>query len=92
MLEEGARSRKIGKEMNIFTFDEDVGLPLWLPNGAAIEELERLAKKERALSWLSARADSAHRQRIHVPHQRSPALLPGQACSLRWTWTERSTT
>lgn len=40
--------RKIGKEMDIFAFDEDVGpgLPLWLPNGGAIiEELEKLAKE-----------------------------------------------
>lgn len=40
--------RKLGKEMSIFAFDEDVGggLPLWLPNGAAIiEELEKLAKE-----------------------------------------------
>ena len=39
--------RKIGKEMEIFTFDDDVGpgLPLWLPNGAVmIEQLEKLAK------------------------------------------------
>ena len=40
--------RKIGKEMDIFEFDDDVGpgLPLWLPNGAAIiEEIEKLAKE-----------------------------------------------
>ncbi len=40
--------RKLGKEMSLFAFDEDVGggLPLWLPNGAAvIEELEKLAKE-----------------------------------------------
>ncbi len=40
--------RKLGKEMSLFAFDDDVGggLPLWLPNGAAmIEELERLAKE-----------------------------------------------
>ena len=39
--------RKIGKEMNLFTFDGDIGpgLPLWLPNGTVmIEELEILAK------------------------------------------------
>ena len=39
--------RKIGKELNIFTFDEEVGpgLPLWLPNGMIIiDELEKLAK------------------------------------------------
>lgn len=40
--------RRIGKEMEIFTFDDDVGagMPLWLPNGAImIEQLEALAKK-----------------------------------------------
>ena len=40
--------RKLGKELEIFTFDEEVGpgLPLWLPNGAImIEELEKLAKE-----------------------------------------------
>jgi len=39
--------RKIGRELSIYIFDDDVGpgLPLWLPNGAAmIEELEKLAK------------------------------------------------
>ena len=39
--------RKLGKELKLFTFDEEVGpgLPLWLPNGAImIEELEKLAK------------------------------------------------
>ncbi|MFN5841980.1 MAG: threonine--tRNA ligase, partial [Bacteroidota bacterium] len=40
--------RKLGKELEIFTFDDDVGpgMPLWLPNGGVlIEQLERLAKK-----------------------------------------------
>ncbi len=50
MLEEAkARDhRKLGKELEIFTFDEEVGpgLPLWLPRGGVIiEELERLAKE-----------------------------------------------
>jgi threonyl-tRNA synthetase len=49
MLEEAKKRdhRKLGKELGIFTFDEQVGpgLPLWMPNGAVvIEELERLAK------------------------------------------------
>ena len=49
MIEESKKRdhRKIGKEMEIFTFDDDVGpgLPLWLPNGAVmIEQLEKLAK------------------------------------------------
>jgi threonyl-tRNA synthetase len=40
--------RKLGKELEIFVFDEEVGpgLPLWLPRGAVIiEELEALAKE-----------------------------------------------
>lgn len=53
MLEEAKKRdhRKLGKELEIFTFDDDVGpgLPLWLPNGAAIiERLEAFAKKTEA--------------------------------------------
>lgn len=53
MLEEAKKRdhRKLGKELEIFTFDDDVGpgLPLWLPNGAAIiERLESFAKKTEA--------------------------------------------
>ncbi len=49
MLEEAKKRdhRKLGKELGIFTFDEEVGpgLPLWMPNGTIIiEELEKLAK------------------------------------------------
>ncbi len=43
--------RKLGKELEIFTFDDDVGagLPLWLPNGTIIiDELEKLAKETEA--------------------------------------------
>lgn len=50
MLEEAKKRdhRKLGKELGIFVFDDDVGpgLPLWLPNGTVvIEELEKLAKE-----------------------------------------------
>lgn len=50
MLEEAKKRdhRLIGKELEIFAFDDEVGpgLPLWLPKGAAlIEKLEALAKK-----------------------------------------------
>lgn len=40
--------RKLGKELNIYTMDDDVGqgLIMWLPNGTVIiEELEKLAKE-----------------------------------------------
>lgn len=50
MLEEAKKRdhRKLGKELGIFTFDDQVGpgLPLWMPNGTVIiEELEKLAKE-----------------------------------------------
>ncbi len=50
MLEEAKKRdhRKLGKDLEIFVFDEEVGpgLPLWLPRGGVlIEELERLAKE-----------------------------------------------
>ena len=50
LLEEAKKRdhRKLGKELGIFTFDEQVGpgLALWMPNGAVIiEQLERLAKE-----------------------------------------------
>ncbi|MBL0256214.1 MAG: threonine--tRNA ligase [Bacteroidetes bacterium] len=64
MLEEAKKRdhRKIGKEMEIFTFDDDVGpgLPLWMPNGAVIiEQLEKLAKKTE---------QEAGYQRVRTPH------------------------
>lgn len=40
--------RKLGKELELFSFSDMVGpgLPLWLPNGTVlVEELERLAKE-----------------------------------------------
>ncbi|HRX93202.1 MAG TPA: threonine--tRNA ligase, partial [Chitinophagaceae bacterium] len=50
MLEEAKKRdhRKLGKELSIYTMDEDVGqgLIMWLPNGTVIiEELEKLAKE-----------------------------------------------
>jgi threonyl-tRNA synthetase len=50
MMEEARKRdhRKLGKELGIFCFDDDVGpgLPLWMPNGTiVIEELEKLAKE-----------------------------------------------
>ena len=50
LLEEAKKRdhRKLGKELSIFTFDDEVGpgLVLWMPNGTVIiEELEKLAKE-----------------------------------------------
>lgn len=54
--------RKLGRELEIFIFEEEVGpgLPLWLPRGAVIvEELERLAKETE---------EAAGYQRVRTPH------------------------
>ena len=50
LLEEAKKRdhRKLGKELKLFAFDDEIGpgLPLWLPNGASIiEEIETLAKE-----------------------------------------------
>ncbi|MFW5660065.1 MAG: threonine--tRNA ligase [Oceanicaulis sp.] len=60
--------RRIGKEMDIFHLSPEVGsgLPLWLPNGAAIrDELEALARdKERRAGY----------RRVSTPHITHEAL------------------
>jgi threonyl-tRNA synthetase len=72
MLEEAkARDhRKLGKELEIFTFDEEVGpgLPLWLPRGGVIiEELERLAKEmEEKAGYLRVRTPHLAKEDLFV--------------------------
>ena len=64
MLEEAKKRdhRKLGKELGIFTFDDEVGqgLALWMPNGTVIiEELEKLAKETE---------NAAGYKRVVTPH------------------------
>ncbi|MEX0636262.1 MAG: threonine--tRNA ligase, partial [Ferruginibacter sp.] len=64
MLEEAKKRdhRKLGKELGIYTMDDDTGqgLPLWLPNGTIIiEELEKLAKETE---------NAAGYKRVVTPH------------------------
>ncbi|MBK6431958.1 MAG: threonine--tRNA ligase [Anaerolineae bacterium] len=70
MLEEAKKRdhRKLGKELEIFTFDDEVGpgLPLWLPRGGVlIEELERLAKEMEM---------KAGYERVRTPHLAKESL------------------
>ena len=70
MLEQAKKRdhRKIGKEMNLFAFDESIGagLPMWLPNGARLRSrLESLLYK-------------AHRIRGYEP-VRAPEILKSEA-------------
>jgi threonyl-tRNA synthetase len=72
MLEEAKKRdhRKLGKEMELFTFDDDVGpgLPLWLPNGTVIiEELEKLAKEtEFAAGYDRVRTPHLARENLYI--------------------------
>lgn len=64
MLEEAKKRdhRKLGKELGIFTTNDDVGagLILWMPNGTVIiEELEKLAKETE---------EAAGYKRVVTPH------------------------
>lgn len=64
MMEEAKKRdhRKLGKELSIFTMDEDIGpgLVLWMPNGSIIiEELEKLAKETE---------EEAGYKRVVTPH------------------------
>ena len=72
MLEEVKKRdhRKLGRELELFTFDDDVGpgLPLWLPRGAAIiEELEKLAKEtEFAAGYQRVRTTNLARESLYL--------------------------
>jgi threonyl-tRNA synthetase len=64
MLEEAKKRdhRKLGKELGIYTMNDDIGagLILWMPNGTVIiEELEKLAKETE---------DDAGYKRVVTPH------------------------
>jgi threonyl-tRNA synthetase len=70
MMEEAKKRdhRKLGTELKLFTFSDDVGagLPLWLPNGARLRgKLEQLLYK-------------AHRKRGYQP-VRGPEILKAEA-------------
>jgi len=87
MLEEAKKRdhRKLGKELELFTFDDDVGpgLPMFLPRGAAIvEELEKLAKEtEFAAGYVRVRTphiarESLYRKSGHLPYYAESMFPP----------------
>ena len=87
MLEEAKKRdhRKLGKELEIFVLDDDVGpgLPMWLPRGAAIiEELEKLAKEtEFAAGYVRVRTphiarESLYKKSGHLPYYADSMFPP----------------
>jgi threonyl-tRNA synthetase len=87
MLEEAKKRdhRKLGRELELFVFDDDVGpgLPMFLPRGAAIaEELEKLAKEtEFAAGYQRVRTphiarESIYRKSGHIPYYAESMFPP----------------
>jgi threonyl-tRNA synthetase len=87
MLEEAKKRdhRKLGRELEIFVLDDDVGpgLPMWLPRGAAIiEELEKLAKEtEFAAGYVRVRTPHIARETLykksgHLPYYAESMFPP----------------
>jgi threonyl-tRNA synthetase len=87
MLEEAKKRdhRKLGRELELFVFDDDVGpgLPMFLPRGAVIaEELEKLAKEtefaagyQRVLTPHIAR-DKLYKKSGHLPYYAGSMFPP----------------
>jgi threonyl-tRNA synthetase len=77
--------RKLGKELDLFEFDDDVGpgLPLWLPNGTVlVEELEKLAKEtEFRMGYVRVRTphiakESMYLKSGHLPYYQESMYPP----------------
>lgn len=77
--------RRLGKDLELFLFDEEVGpgLPLWLPKGTVlIEELENLAKQtEHAAGYQQVRTphickDSVYLRSGHLPYYAESMFPP----------------
>src|SRR5881396_2626702 len=87
MLDEAKKRdhRKLGRELELFVFDDDVGpgLPMFLPRGAVIaEELEKLAKEtEFAAGYQRVRTphiarESLYRKSGHLPYYAESMFPP----------------
>ena len=72
MLEEAKKRdhRKLGAELDLFTFDDQVGpgLPLWLPNGTIVcDELEKLAKEtEEKGGYMRVRSPHIAKESLYI--------------------------
>lgn len=95
MLEEAKKRdhRKLGRELEIFFFDEEVGpgLPLWLPKGAIIiEEIEKLAKETEAKAgYLRVRTphickESMYLKSGHLPYYQESMYPPMEIEGVRY--------
>ncbi|HEY1045077.1 MAG TPA: threonine--tRNA ligase [Bacteroidia bacterium] len=95
MLEEAKKRdhRLLGKELEIFAFDDDVGpgLPLWLPKGAAIIELlEGFAKKtEKEAGYMRVKSphiakESMYLKSGHLPYYQDSMFPPMELDGIKY--------
>jgi len=77
--------RKLGKELEIFTFSDEIGagLPIWLPKGTILrDELEKLAKeKEAELGYQRVSTPIITKEDLfyksgHLPHYKESMYSP----------------
>ena len=93
MLEEAKKRdhRKLGRELELFVFDDDVGpgLPMFLPRGAVIaEELEKLAKEtEFAAGYQRVRTPHIARESLYKKSGHLPTT-PSR-CFRRWNCSKK---
>lgn len=87
MIEEAKKRdhRKLGKELEIFFYDDEVGpgLPLWMPNGGIlIEELEQLAKdSEKEMGYVRVKTPHITKENLflrsgHLPYYADSMFPP----------------
>ncbi len=95
MLEEAKKRdhRVLGKDLEIFAFDDDVGpgLPLWLPKGAAIiERLEEFAKKtEKEAGYVRVKSphiakESMYIKSGHLPYYQDSMFPPMELDGIKY--------
>ncbi len=95
MLEEAQKRdhRVLGRDLDIFAFDDEVGpgLPLWLPNGGIlIEEIERLAKEvEAAHGYHRVRTPNLSKEDLflrsgHLPYYAEAMYPPMELDGVRY--------
>ena len=95
MLEEARQRdhRKLGRELSLFIFDEEVGpgLPLWLPNGEIIiNELEQLAREmETAAGYRHVRTPHLTKESLfersgHLPYYADSMYPPMEMEGVRY--------
>ncbi len=87
MLEEAKKNdhRKLGHELELFIFDEEVGpgLPLWLPRGEIlVEEMEKLAQEmEAKAGYMRVRTPHIAKEKLflrsgHLPYYAEDMFAP----------------